>query len=95
MSIKDIMRKHGYTGGKKGLFEANEPSLEEVKKIIAKGKLEEAGFRIPVELHKYMDISPEGELVELQAIPEELQGLADEIRATWERIHSPEDLSEY
>ena len=95
MSIKDIMRKHGYTGGKKGWFEAKEPSLEDVKRIVAKGKLEEASFRIPVELHSLMDINAEGELVELQAIPEELQGLADEIRATWERIHSPEDLSEY
>ena len=95
MSIKDIMRKHGYTGGKKGWFEAKEPSLEDVKRIVSKGKLEEAGFRIPVELRKYMDINAEGELVELQAIPEELQSLADEVRATWERIHSLEDLSEY
>lgn len=95
MSIKDIMRKHGYTGGKKGWFDAKEPSLEDVKRIVVKGKLEEAGFRIPVELHRYFDISLEGELVEIQAIPEELQGLADEIRATWEQIHSPEDLSEY
>ena len=95
MSIKDIMRKHGYTGGKKGWFEVKEPSLEDVKRIVAKGKLEEANFRIPVELHKYMDISPDGELVEIQAIPEELQGLAESVWATWERIHSPEDLSEY
>ena len=95
MSIKDIMRKHGYTGGKKGWFEVKEPSLEDVRKAVIKGKLEEAGFRIPVELHKYMDINAEGEMVELQAIPEELQVLADEIIATWERIHSPEDLSEY
>ena len=95
MSIKDIMRKHGYTGGKKGWFEAKEPSLEDVKRIVTKGKLEEAGFRIPVELHKYMDISPEGELMELQAIPKELQGLAESVWATWERSHSPEDLSEY
>lgn len=95
MSIKDIMRKHGYTGGKKGWFEAKEPSLEDVKRIVAKGKLEEAGFRIPVELRKYMDINAEGELVELQAIPEELQSLVESVWATWERIHSPEDLSEY
>ena len=95
MSIKDIMRKHGYTGGKKGWFAVKEPSLEDVKRIVAKGKLEEAGFRIPVELRKYMDISAEGELVELQAIPEELQSLVESVWATWERIHSPEDLSEY
>lgn len=60
MSIKDIMRKHGYTGGKKGWFEVKEPSLEDVRRIVAKGKLEEAGFRIPVELHSLLDISPEG-----------------------------------
>lgn len=95
MSLKDIMDKYNYTGSKKGWFEVKEPSLEDVKRIVAKGKLEEASFRIPVELHKYMDISPEGELVEIQAIPEELQSLAESVWATWERIHSPEDLSEY
>ena len=95
MSIKDIMRKHGYTGGKKGWFEVKEPSLEDVRRIVSKGKLEEAGFRIPVELRKYMDINAEGELVEIQAIPEELQSLVESVWATWERIHSPEDLSEY
>lgn len=95
MSIKDLMRKHGYTGSKKGWFEVKEPSLEDVRKAVIKGKLEEAGFRIPIELRKYMDISLGGELVEIQAIPEELQGLAKEVRATWEQIHKPEDLTEY
>lgn len=95
MSIKDLMRKHGYTGSKKGWFEVKEPSLEDVRKAVIKGKLEEAGFRIPIELRKYMDISLEGELVEIQAIPEELQGLVKEVRATWEQIHKPEDLTEY
>ena len=57
--------------------------------------MEEVGFRIPIELRKYMDISLEGELIEIQTIPEELQGLAEELRATWEHIHNPDDLSEY
>lgn len=95
MSIKDIMRKHGYTGSKKGWFDLKEPSLDDVRKAVIKGNLEEAGFRIPIELHKYMDISLEGELIEIQTIPEELQGIAEEVRATWERIHNPEDLTEY
>ncbi len=95
MSIGDLINKYGYTGSKEGWFELKEPSINDVKRIVAKGKLEEAGFRIPIELRKYMDITPEGKLVEHKPIPEDLQGLAQELRATWERIHKPEDLAEY
>lgn len=95
MSIKDLIDKYGYTGSKEGWFELKEPSIDDVKRIVAKGKLEERSFRIPIELRKYMDITPEGKLVDLKPIPEDLQDMAKELRATWERIHNPEDLTEY
>ena len=90
MSLKDIINKHGYTGGTEGWF-----SLEDTKRIRAKGELEELGFRIPIELRKYYDISPEAELVSIKPVPEELKGLEAELLAVWERIHNPEDLTEY
>lgn len=90
MSIKDIIKKHGYTGSTKNWF-----SLDDTKRIRAKAELEEAGFRIPLELRKYYDINPEAELVNIEPVPEELKGLEAELLAVWERIHNPEDLTEY
>lgn len=97
MSLKDIIGRYGYKGSKKSWFsvEVKDPTIEDVKRIVAKGKLEEMGFRIPLELREYMDISPEGELIQLKEIPEELKGGAEELRAVWARIHNKNDLTEY
>lgn len=88
MSIKDILSKHGGKAlNKEGWFEVKDPTLEDVKRIAAKGRLEEAGFRIPLELRRYLDISSEeGELIKKQAIPEELRGLADETIAAFKKV---------
>ena len=86
MSIKDILSKHGGKAlNKEGWFEVKDPTLEDVKRIAAKGRLEEAGFRIPLELRRYLDISSE-ELIKKQAIPKELQGLADETIAAFKKV---------
>ena len=95
MSIRNIVNKYGYTGSKEGWFELKDPSIDDVRRIVVKGKLEEAGFRIPIELRKYVDITIEGKLVELKPIPDDLQDMAKELKATWGRIHNSEDLTEY
>jgi hypothetical protein len=71
------------------------PDIETVRKAVIKGRLEDMGFRIPIEIRKYMDISPKGELVEIAPIPAELQSLANEVKETWRQIHDKEDLTEY
>lgn len=63
------------------------PDIETVRKAVIKGKLEDMGFRIPIEIRKYMDISSDGELVEIAPIPAELQSLANEVKETWRQIH--------
>lgn len=87
MSLKDILDKYDKNMmPKEGWFTVKEPSLEDVKKAVAKGKLEEKGFRIPLELRRYLDITPEGKLVEIQAVPAELLSLADEIRKRFNEL---------
>lgn len=92
MGLKEILKK---SGGEKfnmdGWFTLKDPTLDDVRRITAKGELEERGFSIPVELRKYLDISPEGELIEKQEIPQELQSLADETREAYRRITGDTD----
>ena len=76
----------------KNISEKGDPTIEDIKRIVLKGKLEDAGFRIPIELRRYMDISSKGELIELEAIPESLKGLAEETRALWYKVHKKESL---
>lgn len=52
------------------------------------------GFRVPLELRHYLDISPEGELVEKQEIPQELQSLAEETREAYRRAVNAKDIRE-
>ena len=87
MSLKDILDKYDKNmAPKEGWFTVKDPSLEDVKKVVAKGKLEEKGFRIPLELRKYLNITPEGKLVEIQAVPAELQSLADDVRKRFYKL---------
>lgn len=85
MGLQGLIKKHGGKFDKKGLFTLKEPSLEDAKRIAAKGELEELGFRIPFELRHYLDISPEGDLIEKQEIPQELKSLAEETREAYRR----------
>ena len=88
MGLKELLDKYnnGEKFNKDGWFTLKEPTLEDAKRIAAKGRLEDLGFRIPLELRRYLDISAEGELVEKQEIPEELKGLAVETRKAFERV---------
>lgn len=86
MNLQSLIQKYGNKGlNKEGWFKEKEPTLDEVRRIVAKGELEEAGFRIPYELRRYLDISSEGKLIVKQEIPEELQSLADDTRAAYRR----------
>lgn len=85
MGLQDLIKKHDGKFDKKGWFTLKEPSLEDAKRIAAKGELEELGFRIPFELRHYLDISPEGDLIEKQEIPQELKSLAEETREAYRR----------
>lgn len=92
MGLKDILQKYGGEGlSKKGWYSMKDPSLEDVRRITAKGELEDAGFRIPLELRRYLDISSEGELIEKQEIPQELQSLAAEVRESYRRAKDAEN----
>ena len=86
MGLQELMNKYGH-----------KPKMENWVKLKEADDKEytELSFRISPELREYLDINEDRELVELQAIPEELHSLAESVWATWERIHSPEDLSEY
>ena len=89
MGLQELIKKHGGKFDKKGWF-----TLEDAKRIAAKGELEELGFRVPLELRHYLDISPEGELVEKQEIPQELQSLAEETREAYRRAVNAKDIRE-
>lgn len=79
-----------YNNSIQNISEKGEPTIEDIKRIVLKGKLEDAGFRIPIELRRYMDISSKGELIELEGIPESLKGLTEETRALWHKVHTKE-----
>lgn len=92
--MQDLIKKHGEKFDKKGWFTLKEPTLEDAKRIAAKGELEEMGFRIPFELRHYLDISSEGELVEKEEIPPELRSLAEETREAYRRAVNAKDIRE-
>ncbi len=94
MGLQDLIKKHGGKFDKKDWFTLKEPTLEDAKRIAAKGELEELGFRVPFDLRHYLDISPEGELVERQEIPQELQSLAEETREAYRRAVNAKDIRE-
>ena len=66
-------------------------SLDDVRRIVARGKLEDLGFRVPMELRRYLDLNSEGELVEKQEIPEELKSLAEATREAYRRAKDAEN----
>ncbi len=94
MSLVDLIRKYGGELSKKGWYgvkEPPEPSLDDVRRIVARGKLEDLGFRVPMELRRYLDLNSEGELVEKQEIPEELKSLAEATREAYRRAKDAEN----
>ena len=95
MGLQGLIKKHGGKFDKKGWFTLKEPSLEDAKRIAAKGELEELGFRIPFELRHYLDISPEGDLIEKQEIPQELKSLAEETREAYRRAVDAKNSGEH
>ena len=94
MSLVDLIRISGGELSKKGWYKVKEPPepiLDDVRRIVARGKLEDLGFRVPMELRRYLDLNSEGELVEKQEIPEELQGLAAEVRENYRRARDAQN----
>ena len=59
-----------------------------------KGWFTEKNIRIPAELSTYYDLE-EGKLIEKAPVPEKLQEMADKFIDSWNKAHTPEDLSEY
>ncbi len=59
-----------------------------------KGWFTEKNIRIPAELSPYYDLE-EGKLIEKAPVPEKLQEMADKFIDSWNKAHTPEDLSEY
>lgn len=91
MSLVDLIRKYGGELSKKGWYEPKEPSLDDVRRIVARGKLEDLGFTVPLELRRYLDLNSAGELVEKQEIPEELKSLAEATREAYRRAKDAEN----
>lgn len=92
MSLVDLIRKYGGGLSKKGWYGFKDPSIDDVRRIVARGKLEELGFIVPVELRRYLDLNSEGELVEKQEIPEELRDMAEATREAYRRAKDAENI---
>ena len=83
MSLVDLIRKYGGELSKKGWYgvkEPPEPSLDDVRRIVARGKLEDLGFRVPMELRRYLDLNSE-----------ELKSLAEATREAYRRAKDAEN----
>ena len=94
MSLIDLIKKYGGGLSKEGWYKVKEPpevSLDDVRRIVARGKLEDLGFTVPLELRRYLDLNSAGELVEKQEIPEELRGLAEATREAYRRAKDAEN----
>ena len=86
MNLADLIKKYGNRGLKMdGWFTLKDPSLDDVRRAAAIGRLEDAGFRIPVELKNYFAITTDGDLIVKNEIPDKLKGLAEETRAAYLR----------